>query len=54
MRRKAKFCFQPWVRCCKLARAQEDILAQGFCLAGTEELVAYFGSFMLPDNRIFS
>lgn len=54
MRHEAKLCFQPGVRGCKLATAQEDILAQGFCLAGTKELVAYFGCPMLPDNRIFS
>lgn len=54
MRREAKPCFQPEVRGCELATAQEDILAQGFCLAGTKELVAYFGCPMLPDNRIFS
>lgn len=53
MRRKANLCFQAGVRGCKLAPAQEDILAQGFCLAGTKELVAYFGCPMLPDNRIF-
>lgn len=53
MRHKARLCFQPGVRCSKLATAQEDILAQGFCLAGTKELVAYFGCPMLPDNRIF-
>lgn len=54
MGRKAKLCFQPGVRGCKLATAQEDILAQGFCLAGTKELAAYFGCPVLPDNRISS
>lgn len=54
VRHKARICFQPGVRGCKLATAQEDILAQGFCLAGAKELVAYFGCPMLPDNRIFS